>query len=291
MIKETSFLGIFLVYLSLHVNIWFVMNVSFEENFCRRSLDMDDARCLQAASIITGAQHVAVFTGAGISVESGIPAFRGEEGLWSRYDPSCLDFSFFHAHPTTSWEAIREIFYDFIGKAKPNAAHLALARLEEMGRVKAVITQNIDNLHTEAGSRKLCEYHGTIRTLTCTGCGREIPAVEISMVSLPPCCAVCGSVLKPDFVFFGECIPEKAARFAIEQTHLADVMLVVGTTGEVMPACLIPQLAKDNGCTIVEVNTSPSAYTTTITDIFLKGRATQVLEMLVGEVERMKKSL
>ena len=253
---------------------------------------MDDVQCVRAASIIRGARHVAVFTGAGISVESGIPPFRGEDGLWSRYDPTCLDISFFHDHPTSAWEAIREIFYDFMGKAKPNAAHLALARLEEMGRVKAVITQNIDNLHTEAGTRKLCEYHGTIRTLRCTGCGREIPAVDVSLETLPPLCAHCGSVLKPGFVFFGELIPEDAARFAIEQTHLADVMLVVGTTGEVMPACLIPKLARENGCTIVEINTSPSAYTTTITDVFLRGRATQVLARLVedvGTVEGRKK--
>lgn len=252
---------------------------------------MDDAKVVQAASIINGARHVTVFTGAGISVESGIPPFRGDEGLWSRYDPSCLDISFFYDHPTPAWKVIREIFYDFIGKVKPNAAHVALARLEEMGKVKSVITQNIDGLHTKAGSRKLCEYHGTIRTLTCTGCGREIPAADISLERLPPYCAACGAVLKPDFVFFGECIPEQAARFAIDQTHLADVMLVVGTTGEVMPACLIPQLAKDQGCTIVEVNTSPSTYTTTITDVFLKGRATQILDLLVRDVEKKKGSV
>ncbi|MFA6810841.1 MAG: NAD-dependent deacylase [Desulfoplanes sp.] len=249
---------------------------------------MDDAKSARAASMIRGAQHVTVFTGAGISVESGIPPFRGDEGLWARYDPQCLDISFFHAYPTQAWENIREIFYDFMGKARPNAAHLDLARLEKKGMVKAVITQNIDNLHSEAGSRNLCEYHGTIRTLTCTGCGHEIPAAGVSLEHLPPRCALCGSVLKPDFVFFGELISEDAARFAIEQTHLADVMLVVGTTGEVMPACLIPQLAKENGCTIVEVNTCPSAYTTTITDVFLQGRATQVLDRLVRDIDRIK---
>jgi len=124
----------------------------------------------QAADALRRAKRAVAFTGAGISVESGIPPFRGPDGLWSRYDPQVLDLSYFHAHPLESWQVIKEIFYDYFGRARPNEAHKALARLEQAGYLQGVITQNIDNLHQEAGSRHVVEYHGTSRYLTCTAC-------------------------------------------------------------------------------------------------------------------------
>ena len=247
---------------------------------------MNENNIAHAASRIRTSAHCVVFTGAGISVESGIPPFRGAEGLWSRYDPTCLDISFFHAHPGEAWAAIREIFYDFMGRAEPNEAHTGIARLEEMGLVKSVITQNIDNLHQQAGSKTVCEYHGTTRTLSCTGCGQAIEAARADLHTLPPACAACGRVMKPDFVFFGEAIPEEAARFSMQEANNADVMLIIGTTGEVMPASLLPQLARENGCFMVEINTEPSAYTGAITDVFLQGKATEVVSRLVDAVGR-----
>jgi NAD-dependent deacetylase len=246
---------------------------------------MDKKEIERAALRIRQASHCVVFTGAGISVESGIPPFRGADGLWSRYDPSCLDISFFYARPLEAWTAIREIFYDFMGRAEPNPAHLGIARLEALGLVRSVITQNIDNLHQQAGSRTVCEYHGTTRTLSCTGCSRTLSADLVDLQTLPPLCAGCGRVMKPDFVFFGEPIPEEAARFSMEQAGSADVMLVIGTTGEVMPASLLPRMASENGCFIVEINTEPSAYTGAITDVFLRGRAGEVVTQLVRAVE------
>ncbi|WP_462324206.1 SIR2 family NAD-dependent protein deacylase [Desulfoplanes sp.] len=245
---------------------------------------MDKKQIEHVALRIREANHCVVFTGAGVSVESGIPPFRGDQGLWARYDPTCLDISFFHAHPLEAWRAIREIFYDFMGRAEPNRAHRGIARLEEMGMVKSVITQNIDNLHQQAGSGTVCEYHGTTRTLSCTGCGTTIKADLADLETLPPCCAVCGRIMKPDFVFFGETIPEEAARFSMDQATRADCMLVIGTTGEVMPASLLPRMAKENGCFIVEINTEPSAYTGVITDVFLQGKATEAVAELVDAV-------
>ncbi|GAU09469.1 SIR2 family NAD-dependent protein deacylase [Desulfoplanes formicivorans] len=245
----------------------------------------------RVAERMSRSAHCVVFTGAGISVESGIPPFRGADGLWSRYDPACLDISFFHNHPRDAWKAIREIFYDFMGRAEPNRAHQGIARLEQMDIVKSVITQNIDNLHQQAGSRVVCEYHGTTRTLSCTGCGRTIEAIKADLTTLPPGCADCGGVMKPDFVFFGEPIPEQAAQFSREEAGRADCMLIIGTTGEVMPASLLPPLAKDNGCFMVEINTEPSAYTKDITDVFLQGTATDMVSALVDAVERGKETL
>jgi NAD-dependent deacetylase len=236
-----------------------------------------------AARALINARHVVAFTGAGISVESGIPPFRGADGLWSRYDPRCLDIEYFHAHTVEAWRVIKEIFYDYFGAAHPNEAHRALARLEAEGIVKALITQNIDNLHQEAGSRVVHEFHGNSRTLLCLGCGARMLARDTNLDTLPPFCP-CGGVLKPDFVFFGEMIPEETSRLSFREAELADVFLLIGTTGEVMPACMIPEDAKRRGALIIEINTEPSNYTESITDIFLRGKATGIMRGLLSEM-------
>ena len=235
----------------------------------------------EAALWLGQVNYTTAFTGAGISVESGIPPFRGPEGLWSRYDPTVLDIGFFHQHPEKSWAVIKEIFYDFFGKAKPNTAHYALADLEKSHRLKSIITQNIDNLHQEAGSREVIEFHGTSHSLVCTQCEKHFGIGDISMDSLPVKCDVCGGLVKPDFIFFGEGIPHRAYEKSLEAARRADVFLVIGTTGEIMPASQIPFLAKENGAKIIEVNTEPSKFTQSITDIFLRGKATEVMQKLV----------
>ena len=236
------------------------------------------------ARMVREAKHVVVFTGAGISVESGIPPFRGPEGLWSRYDPSCLDLTRFYADPAAAWVIIREIFYDFFGQARPNAAHEVVAALEDRGIVKAVITQNIDNLHQDAGSREVIEFHGTASTLLCVDCGHRVPAAAVDLAKLPPQCMHCGGVCKPDFIFFGEPIPEEAHRRALHHTEAADLFLVIGTTGEIMPASMLPVAAFQNGARIIEVNVRPSRYTDDITQVFLQGPATVVMEALLSEI-------
>lgn len=243
------------------------------------SLDMNKAIDLMRAS-----ERTAVFTGAGISVDSGVPPFRGPDGLWSKYDPSFIELTRFLSEPDASWRIIKEVFYDFIGAAKPNPAHVAIADLERAGRVAAVITQNIDGLHQRAGSRSVCEFHGNTDRLLCLACGRRESASEEILAELPPECPACGGLLKPDFVFFGEPIPDEARRRAFDEASRASVMLVVGTTGEVMPAAHVPHLAKASGASIIEVNTSESAFTRSVTDVFLRGRASSVLRTLEAGV-------
>ena len=233
-----------------------------------------------AALAIKNARRVTAFTGAGISVESGIPPFRGEGGLWDRYDPMMLEISYFMEHPAESWAVIKEIFYDTFGNAKPNRAHEVLAKMEKAGYLKEVITQNIDNLHQEAGSRTVHEFHGNSKKLICTKTRAILEVQYADLDALPPIHPATGGLLKPDFIFFGEGIPMQAYQASIEAANRSDVFLVIGTTGEIMPASQIPHLAKSNGATIIEVNTAPSTYTHTITDIFLKGKATEVMEML-----------
>ena len=238
---------------------------------------MDEIK--EAAKRIRNSKRLVAFTGAGISVASGIPPFRGPDGLWSKYDPSCFDIDYFLAHPKESWKLIKEIFYGFLEDIKPNPAHYALAKLN-----CPVITQNIDNLHQVAGSKDVVEYHGTAETLVCLNCGKRFKRGEIDFEKDVPTCPECNGLLKPDFVFFKEPIPKKAFDRSIELAKECDTMLVIGTTGEIMPASRIPYIAKMDGAFIIEVNINPSNYTYEITDIFLQGKAEEVLPKLVEEV-------
>ena len=244
----------------------------------------------QASSVIRDSKCTVAFTGAGISVESGIPPFRGPDGLWTKYDPVFLDINYFRNNPVKSWQLIKEIFFDFIGKARPNTAHYALSNLEKSGYIHSIITQNIDNLHQEAGSTSVIEYHGTIKNLKCMKCLRRFPSEDISLKRLPPICPECGGLLRPDFVFFGEPIQEEAGQLSRKKAENADVMLLIGTTGEIMPASLIPYTSKNTGATIIEVNISESTYSSKITDIFLHGKASEILTVLAQEVEQERGS-
>jgi len=238
----------------------------------------------EAANLLKQSHYTTAFTGAGISVESGIPPFRGATGLWSKYDPIVLDIDYFHGHPVESWQVIKEIFYDFFGKAKPNDAHKVLAKMEQQGLLENIITQNIDNLHQEAGSKEVYEFHGNSRELICTKCSKRFRMQDVDFEKLPVTCDVCGGIVKPDFIFFGEGIPPAAYEKSLEAAAKADVFLVIGTTGEIMPASQIPVIAKNNGAKIIEINIEPSGYTNNITDIFLQGEATKMMNMLEEEL-------
>jgi len=248
------------------------------------------SRIAEAARVIRGARHLIAFTGAGISVESGIPPFRGPGGLWNTYDPRMLELDSFLAHPEKAWPVIKEIFYDHFGKAKPNDAHLALARLEKQraapegrGRLRCLITQNIDNLHYLAGSRAIVEFHGNSRLLLCLSCGKRVEASPDLLATLPPRCA-CGGLYKPDFIFFGEGIPPEAHRRSEREAGQSDAILVVGSTGEVYPAALVPRWAKDAGATIIEVNPGESEFTASITDIHIPLKAAEAFRLLEKEL-------
>lgn len=249
--------------------------------------NMDDLERLieDASRLVRGAGHLVAFTGAGISVESGIPPFRGEGGLWSVYDPNHFEISYFTSHPVECWATLKKIFYERFEKALPNEAHRVLARWERRGLLKTIITQNIDNLHHRAGSRNVIEYHGSSRELVCIRCGRR-RTVNPEILEMDDMRCGCGGVLKPDFVFFGEEIPKRALMGVYSETGKADVMLVVGTTGEIFPASQIPFEAKRHGANIIEVNVAPSSYTDGITDLFLKGNAAVVLQKLEESLKR-----
>ena len=249
---------------------------------------MDKNKISESAKLIRSSRYLVVFTGAGISVESGIPPFRGKNGLWSKYDPDCLDLSSYFQNPVESWKIIREIFYDFFGQAKPNPAHEILAWLEKNGILKCIITQNIDNLHQEAGSNHVIEFHGTCKNLVCTKCKHIYAKEEIDLTASLPLCKACNALLKPDFIFFGEAIPEPAATISFDEAEKCDLMIVIGTTGEVMPACNIPYFAKKTGAKIIEINPEISEFTNSITDIYLQGKAGEIMTLLKEELMKIK---
>lgn len=234
----------------------------------------------KAAEVIKNAKYLTVFTGAGISKESGVPIFRGDDGVYSKYDPKLLEIKTYKSRPQDSWEAVKAIFYDFFQTSKPNLAHEILARWESDGIVKCIITQNIDNFHKEAGSINVVEYHGAKDSFICLSCANEYKLNEVTINEHYPVCKACGGVLKPNFIFFGEAIPPMASERSHIESRKSDVHIIIGTTGEVYPASYIPHYAKKAGAVIIEINPDKSKFTDTITDIYLEMGASVALEEL-----------
>lgn len=233
-----------------------------------------------AAHALRNARKVVALTGAGVSVESGIPSFRGQDGIWTKYpieEYAAIDA--FLADPEKVWAFWFELGASF-RDCKPNPAHYAFAELEKMGRCHAVITQNIDNLHEQAGSTRVIEYHGNVRRLRCLDCGTSAPLDLAIRPAAPPRCP-CGAIMKPDVVMFGELIPEQALREAEQLAATCDLMIVAGTSATVYPAAFLPHQAKKNGAFIIETNIQETDFTSSITDIFLKGPASQTLPRLL----------
>jgi NAD-dependent deacetylase len=240
----------------------------------------------RAASLMARSRHAIALTGAGISVDSNIPAFRGAQGLWDRYDPmEYAHIGAFRANPERVWEMLRELGAIIEG-SEPNAGHQALSRLEAMGRLQAVITQNVDGLHRRAGSKRVIEFHGSGDRLVCLDGHGPFERGEVVIGDAPPTCGTCGAVLKPDVVFFGEPIPQDALRAAQDEVRRADLVLVLGTSAEISPASDIPAAARALGARVIEVNLEPTRLTGTVTDVSLVGSTTAILPALVEALER-----
>ena len=235
---------------------------------------------MAAARALKKARTVVALTGAGFSIDSGIPCFRGSQGLWDRYDPmEFASIEAFRSRPAEVWEMLIELD-SIVRNARPNAAHLALADLERIGRLHLLVTQNIDGLHQEAGNRRVVEFHGSGRRLACLECGHLHHRSAVDFSELPPRCH-CGGLIKPDVVFFGEEIPPKALLTAFEASGRCDVMLVVGTSAVVAPASHLPVMAKQAGALVIEVNPEPTPLSDGTSDIVLQEGASEVLPRLV----------
>jgi NAD-dependent deacetylase len=239
----------------------------------------------EAAEIIYNSKMTGALTGAGISVESGIPDFRGAGGLWSKYDPA--EYASIHAfreNPEKIWNMLREM-EELVMQAKPNKAHIGMGELEKMGFLHFIITQNVDNLHQAGGAKEVIEYHGNSSILSCLRCGRRYVAQE-KKKEFPPRCD-CQKILKPDVVFFGEAILVEALNRSFALASSAQALLVVGTSAVVSPANTIPGIAKSNGAKIIEINKERTHLTGSLTDIFIQGGAGDAISALVARVKKM----
>ena len=257
----------------------------------------DQNALTKVARVLADADYAIALTGAGLSVESGIPSFRGPGGLWTRYgQPSNLSYRVFSSDPQEWWE--RRLhdeatpgnptydLKDAVDNALPNPGHQAMAELERVGILKAVITQNVDDLHRRAGSANLLEIHGNRNYLRCIGCGWRRPRAECVITDLPPVCQDCGGIIKLDTVMFGEPIPAAMLDACFAETQRCDAMLLVGTSGAVNPAAQLPRLARERGAQIIEVNPEPTQLTP-YAHIVISGPAGEMLPQIAEAIKNL----
>jgi NAD-dependent deacetylase len=242
-----------------------------------------------AAELFSKAKRAVILTGAGISTPSGIPDFRSEgTGLWSRDEPmEVASLNTFRTHPEKFYAWFRPLANQ-IFDAKPNRAHLALAELEQAGRIHVIATQNIDMLHQKAGSKNVIELHGTAATLSCTQCFQQVeslpylkPFVERGEI---PRCPNCGAVLKPDVILFGEQLPQKAWFQAQRASRECDLMAVVGSSLEVLPVAGLPMQALDRGAHLIIINNTPT-YLDVRADVVMHGDVAEIIPAIAEQVK------
>jgi NAD-dependent deacetylase len=243
-------------------------------------------RC--AADILKASRYGVVLTGAGISTPSGIPDFRSSEGgLWERYDPfEVASLTAFRYRPQKFYDWLRP-FAHTIYQAQPNPAHVALARLENSGFIHLVITQNIDRLHQRAGTKNVLEVHGSLETMTCAGCFHQVDADPYAQAFLQdgtiPKCPRCQNVLKPDIVLYGEQLPHRTWLKAVEACKNCDLMIVAGSSLEVLPVASLPMRAVENGAHLIIINRS-ATYLDVRADVVFGEDVAEIIPLIVKEV-------
>jgi len=241
-----------------------------------------------AAELLRKAKYAVVLTGAGISTPSGIPDFRSEgTGLWSRDEPmEVASLSTFRTDPERFFVWFRPLA-GLIFNATPNPAHVALAQLEEAGRIRSIVTQNIDGLHHKAGSRNVIEMHGTLRTLSCTQCFRQAEAVQYLKAFVEqgelPRCSGCNGLMKPDVILFGEQLPQQAWYDAQRECRKCDLILVAGSSLEVLPVAGLPMQAIDRGAHLVILNNTRT-YLNVRADVVIQEDVASILPSIAEQV-------
>ncbi|NNE71066.1 MAG: NAD-dependent deacylase [Rhodothermales bacterium] len=234
-------------------------------------------------TLVEGARSAVAFTGAGISADSGIPTYRGNDGLWTKYDPAkYADINYFRRDPEYYWRFFQEVRYHVLSRAQPNEGHLALSTMEQRGKLTALITQNIDGLHQRAGSQRVIELHGNSRRFPCVDCGTVDTLEEVFArldVEFPPCCTSCGGSLRPGVVFFGEMLPPGAMEESTEAASACDLFLAIGSSLVVTPASSLPVIAKEHGARLVLINNEPTALDG-MADLVMREGASEVLSAM-----------
>ena len=249
-----------------------------------------DSLIKQTAEVLLKTHRAVALTGAGISIESGIPPFRGPGGLWEKIDPmEVAHIDAFRRNPQKVWELLLKGMQDFLTAAHPNAGHTGLARLERWGYLRSVITQNVDGLHQAAGSRDVIEFHGTFAWQRCMDCGSRRETQQVDLSHIPPHCS-CGGIFRPDCVFFGEMIPPHHLERSHQLVARCNVLLVIGTSATVQPAAMMPLLARETGSLVIEINPEPTPLTGRVSDYLIQGSAGSVLDDILSCIEKRRGS-
>jgi len=245
-------------------------------------------RC--ATDIIRGSRRAVVLSGAGISTPSGIPDFRSpDSGLWEHFDPfEVASLTSFRHNPANFYEWMRGLAR-LILDAQPNPAHFSLAKLQQSGYVQTIITQNIDSLHQRAGSHNVLEVHGSLETLSCTGCyqrvrGQDYVEAFVERAEMPYC-PKCGAILKPDLVLMGEQLPAKTWLQAMQASKNCDLMIVAGSSLEVLPVAGLPMRALENGARLILINYTKT-YLDVRADVVFHEDVAEILPLIVKQVTR-----
>ena len=254
-----------------------------------------EANINKVTKMLAAASRVVVFTGAGISTESGIPDFRGPVGLWTKVDPNDFTIDKFLSSETTRkkmWQRLRE--GGLMADAQPNLAHHAIVELEKMGKLSSVITQNVDNLHQKAGNSPYLvhELHGNMQWLVCLNCRERYP-IEIVKQNVPspdhvPTCDVCHGILKPDVILFGEALPQHTLMRASQEAQACDLLIVIGSSLVVYPAAYMPLYAKRSGASIVIINNEPTEQDD-IADVIINAPAGETMTKIITKLKEIMK--
>jgi NAD-dependent protein deacetylase/lipoamidase len=230
-----------------------------------------------AVQLLKQSRKTIALTGAGVSTESGIPDFRSRGGLWSRFDPMEYGtLGAFQRDPEKVWTMLAELMT--LVDARPNEGHYAMAEMEASGMLAGIITQNIDSLHQKGGSKRVVEYHGSMDSFTCMQCECSYSFSEVQKLDMPPRCCTCSGLLKPDIVFFDEQIPPSALSETRELVQQADLLIVAGTSCQVMPAAAIPVTLLAQGGKIIEINREP--VLTAQAEVVLEGSFAKLMSQL-----------
>ena len=259
---------------------------------------MADPGIEKVAELIEASKKIIVFTGAGVSTESGIPDFRSPGGVWQKYNPEDFDYQKFLSSEEARekyWQMSKE-FYGPVREAKPNAAHRAVVELERMGKLDCVITQNVDSLHQRAGTspEKVIELHGTAVSVSCLSCRKKYPREEIQTWLLQgvrvPRCEACRGILKPDTVAFGQPMPPRETAEAFDRARACDLFIVIGSSLVVQPAASVPWEAKESGARLVIINREPTPLSS-VADVVICGSAGEVMSQILEALKKRKVKL
>ncbi len=247
---------------------------------------MNEQLLQQSARLIYQSRYTVAFVGAGISVNSGLPLFS----QWVNFNPQILDINFFYQNPQHVWKQFNHFFYSTYLSARPNEVHHLLKEMQNRHWLRSVVTLNIDDLLQKANLKNVHNVCGMVKQVVCTNCAQKFSVTTLDFSAVPPKCPHCGGLLKPDIQFYGDAVPDPDYKLGLKEINRAKLLVIVGTSGSMMPAGVMPMFAKRRKkIPIIEINIQPTIYTAEISDIFIPLPAQEALKYLLNELRSLSK--